>query len=114
MKLEIGKRKLIDITQEELIELILIEGWCSVSEYWSDPIITDLNKTLFSDTIFIEYHSLRKSDNLQSERICFYLNHGEFTFHIEQKGRNNTERTFNFKIQSIKYLIEKGFDIPIY
>lgn len=114
MRIEIGKRKLIDITKEELIKFILIEGWCSVSEYWSEPIVTDLNKTLFSDTLFIEYHSLRISDELQSEPICLYLNHGYFTFHIEQKGRNNNGSTHNFKLATIKYLIGQGFDLPIY
>lgn len=114
MNLKIGKRKLVDIMQEELIELILIEGWCAHNDYWGRPIVTDFNNTLFSDTIFIEYHSLRNSDNLQSEPITFYLDHGNFTFHIEQKGRNRSDRTDNFKLKSIKYLLSKGFDLPIY
>lgn len=112
MKLEIGKRKLIEITQEELLELCVIEKVHSFFEYWGRPIVTDFDKNMFSDTICIDYHSFKIEDGFQSKTISFYFNHQELNFHWNMEGRM-TQRN-RLRLESYKYLISKGFDLPIY
>lgn len=114
MNLEIGKRKLIDITQDELIQICIIEKVIGSLEYWRAPIVTDFDNKMFPDTIVIDYHSLRIDDGLKGDTLVFYFNHQDFRFHYRKEDRNETQGSDRLNIQSIKYLISKGFDVPIY
>lgn len=114
MTLEIGNKKLKDISRKELLELIIIEGVTAVIEFWSYPIITEFNNTMFGEVICIDYYSIRLKDELKSEPIEFYFNHVDLTFHYTQNGRNNHGNSHRLKIESIKYLIKQGYDVPIY
>lgn len=113
MNIEIGNRKLKDITQDELIEMCLIEGVHAFLDYWSKPIVTDFDNKMFSDTICIDYHSLRLEDKFKSMTIMFYFNYTDFRYHWHREGQEHNTRK-RLKIESIKYLLSKGFDLPIY
>lgn len=114
MKIEIGNRKLIDITQDELMGLCMIEKVHAHADYWNPPIITDYDKKMFSDTIVMDYHSFRIEDGLKSDTLVFFFNHKEFTFHYHRKNREHDKGNNRLNLESIKYLISLGFDLPIY
>jgi len=116
MKVEIGKRKLIDITVFDLFELIIIEGVVSGLEYWNKPYMTDFTKTMFSDTIVIDYNQTRKSDGMLNDTLIFYFNHEKLSFHWRRESQNNSrpDQSSRLRIESIKFLIQKGYDVPIY
>lgn len=118
IKLEIGDKPLKELTQEDLKQIIIIEGCLPSLEYWNEPKITDFNNTMFSDTIVIDYYSLRKKDNLKSSEYVFFFNFKDFRFHYTKDyNENNQNQQSNgkrVKIETIRFLIKNGYNVPIY
>lgn len=122
MNIEIGNRKLSEITQNEALELIILIGAIPSLEFWNIPIIeyfeVDDDKGMYQNVV-IDYYSFRKSDELRSDdfrffidckRFSFFYSKGNKFFHEDYKYRRG--RDFNIKI--IKWLIQRGFEVPIY
>lgn len=118
--IEIGNIPLNNISVEDIIEILKIEGVHNVFEYkgekiWGLPTVVDFSNTLFSDTIVIDYQQKRISDGGDGKIIVFFLNHKDFSFHWHFKDDNNmTSRGARLRIASIKYLIGKGYNIPLF
>lgn len=113
MQIKIGNKNIKDITIDELLEIVIIEGCCAALEYWNKPICTEFSRSMFSDTIVITYFSTRQKDNITSENITFYFNFNDFYYHYNKEDRSiNTSN--RLKIESIRYLILHGYHIPIY
>jgi hypothetical protein len=113
MQIEIGNKNLKNITIDELLEIIAIEGCCTSLEYWNKPICTEFNSTMFSGTVVIKYFSTRKKDNTYSNDITFYFNFNNFDYHFHREDRTVNSRN-RLKIESIRYLIQRGYHIPLY
>lgn len=122
MEITIGDKPLKELKADELLQLVIIEGCCPAIIYedkriWNEPVIKDFNNTMFSDTHYLDYSSYRISDNLQSSDYTFFFNYRNFSFHYTVDYDNNKDQPSSGKrlsIRSIKYLIEKGYDVPIY
>lgn len=114
--IKIGDRKFINMTKEELIKIALLELCTPSLTYWNEPLIIDFNNSMFRDTLFIDYYSTRIKDGLESDKICFFLNFKEFTFHYTRSNddNKNIRPGKRLSIPTIKYLINQNFDIPIY
>lgn len=116
MNIDIGSKKLSSITQEDVLQIVIIEGCIPCLEYWNKPIILQYDNTMFSDSIVLDYHSFRIEDNEESSIFVFFFNHKDISFHYH-RDRHSIERRVGgnrLKLESIKYLISKGYDIPIY
>lgn len=114
MNIEIGTKNMSELTSENLIDIAKIEGVCNHTEHWGNPIITDFTNTMFSDTLVIDFHQERKADKSKGKTIVLYFNFRKFSFHWYFDGSPNESRTSKIKIETFKYLIEKGFNLPLY
>lgn len=114
--IKIGSKSLMkELTAEDLIEIIVIEGCIPSTEFWNVPCILDFNNTLFSGTIYVDYVSYRKSDNLKSCDYTFFFNCKDFSYHYTRNDdtQNNTRKGKRVGLETLRYLIEKGFDVPL-
>ena len=114
MNVEIGEKNIKDLTPENLIDILKIEGVCCHSEFWGNPIVTDFTNTMFSDTVVVDFHQERISDSFKGKTIIFFLNFTYFIFHWHFENEKDYSINSRLKIQTIKYLIDKGFDLPLY
>lgn len=119
LHIEIGDANLKDLTPEQLIQIILIEGCTLHLDYWKHPVILRFNNKLFSDTLVIDFNQFRKEDNLQGRTITFFFNFKDFHYHWhfkdeDVKGPISNSRSSRIKMETIKYLIKNGFNIPLY
>ena len=119
MNLTIGNKSLKDISQEELLDIVVIEGCCPVitDNIWNIPVITDFSNTLFSNTVVLDYVAYRVSDNMKSAEFTFFFNTEDYTFHYTRDYAYNKQQSNNynrFSIEKMRYLISKGYHIPLY
>lgn len=118
--IQIGDTPIRDISQADILAIANIEGAHLVKEHngemiWSEPIVLDFTNTMFSDTVVIDYQQKRLSDGIEGKVIVFFLNHKEFRWHWHFQGdEHKTPNGKNLRIESIKYLIKQGYDVPIY
>lgn len=118
MKIIIGNKPLKELTAEDLRQIVIIEGCSPSLEYWNEPEVTDFRNDVFSDTIVIDYIAHRKGDNLKSCEYTLFFDFKDFRFHYvrdyEKGNLNHQPNGKRIGLETIRYLIEKGFDVPIY
>jgi len=117
MIIEIGNKPLREISADELKQIVIIEGCCPVIEHngekiWNEPVITDFNNTMFSDTLVLDYNSYRKTDNLKSSDYVLFFNFKDFRCHYTKDHQPGNGKRIG--LETIKYLIKNGYDVPIY
>jgi len=119
--IEIGNKPLKELTSEDLLQIVIIEGCCSVimhngEKIWNEPVITDFNNTMFSDSLTLDYTSYRKSDNLKSSDYIFFFNFKDFSYHYTkdyEQNKNQLIKSKRVKLETVRYLINKGYDVPL-
>jgi len=115
MNIEIGNLKLKDLTAKNLMEIAEIENVHLYFEYWDKMEMLDFSNTMFSDTIVVDFYQKRLSDGIDGKTIVFFFNFKDLCFHWHFKdNERNTRESKRIKIETIKYLITKGFDLPLY
>jgi len=113
-QITIGSKKLSDLSADNLVDIAKIEGVHLYFQSWKEIIVSDFSNTLFSDTLVVDY-AQKKIDNEDFERtIVFFFNFKNFCYHWHFKGENNTRESRRLSIESLKYLIDNGFDLPLY
>ena len=113
-QITIGDKPLMQISQVDLMELAVILGCCPCLDYWSYPEIVDFCDTMFSDTIVIVYHSKKIDGEYMSDPIEFFFKTNGLSFHYHRQNESCTNVSNRLSIEVIKFLIEKGYDVPIY
>lgn len=83
-------------------------------DFWNYPTLLEYDNTMFSDTVVISYKSTRKEDGIESIPLVFFFCVSDLSYHYHRE--NVTEKWYGerLKIKAIKFLIEKGYDVPIY
>lgn len=123
MIIEIGNKPLKEMTAEDLLQIVIIEGCCPVimhngEKIWNEPVITDFTNAMFSDTLVLDYTSYRVSDNMKSADYVFFFKWKDFHWHYSKDYEKNKEQDPNQRnrvcFETIKYLITKGYDVPLY
>jgi len=117
MIIEIGSKPLKELSADELKQIIIIEGSCPGLQYWNEPKIIDFNNTMFSDTHYVDFVSYRTSDLVKSSDYTFFFNFKKFSFHYTRDFEQNQNQKINSKrvgLETIRYLLSKGYDVPIY
>lgn len=118
MQIQIGAKKLSDLTAENILEIVKIIGCTPSFEYWNEPVLLDFSNTMFSDTIVIDYVSYRKSDNKKSCEYSFYFDFKRLRWHyvkdFEIHSPKYRHHANNVDMSVLRYLINEGFDVPIY
>ena len=115
--IKIGDTPLVGISEEDLKQIVMIEGCCCSLEYWHEPIVTGIDSTMFSDKTVLDYHSLRISDGYKSSDFTFFLNTDSFSYH-HCKDLYNSPLTRSAEgrrlgIKSLAFLIKQGYNIPL-
>tara|TARA_R110000772_G_scaffold46246_6_gene105611 strand:- start:3406 stop:3747 length:342 start_codon:yes stop_codon:yes gene_type:complete len=106
-------KELKNITKEHLLQVLMIEGALPSLEYWNKPTVTDLNNTMFSDTVVIDFYSTRIKDGKVSGDFEFYLNTDGLSYHytnslnVMSGGRNR-----RLGLENLKYLIDNDYIVP--
>ena len=110
----IGDKPLMQISKEDILQLAIMQGCCAHLEYWNPPVLLEYNNTMFSDSVWITYQSTRKSDSIKSDVLVFFFNVRDISYHYHRE--NMTEQWYGrrLNLDVIKFLIEKGYDVPIY
>lgn len=67
-----GTRHLKDITDNELAMILEISRLYGAKEFWGEPKITRINRTMFKDSITIRYGQKRLSDGLESSATLHF------------------------------------------
>ena len=67
-----GTRHLKDITDDELAMILEISRLYGAKEFWGEPKITRINRTMFKDSITIRYGQKRLSDGLESSATLHF------------------------------------------
>jgi len=120
MIIEIGNKPLKEKTAEDLLQIVIIEGCCPVIIHNGEkkPVITDFTNTMFSDTLVLDYTSYRVSDNIKSSDYIFFFQWRDFNWHYtkdyEQNKNQDQKQRNRVCFETIKYLIAKGYDVPLY
>ena len=63
-------------------------------------------------TVVLEYYSKRKRDNIKSCVVVFFFDHKNFSFYYRTEAIER--RNKRISIDTIKYLLKEGFNLPIY
>lgn len=114
VNITIGNTPLTDITKEDLLEIVVLEGCCPHISWWGTPEIVDFNNTIFSTCVVLDHISKRISDGLKSDILVFYFETKDLTFHWHKDGETSRFYRNRIGIDSIKFLIKKGYNVPIY
>lgn len=117
MTIEIGNKPLKEMSAEDLKQIVMIEGCCPGLQYWEEPTIIEFDNTMFGTTHVLDYTSYRKSDKLQSSHYTFFFDFKDFRCHYTRDYEDNKNQASNGKsvgLETIKYLIQKGYDVPLY
>lgn len=110
--IKMGDRKLSSIKAEEVLQVAIIEGCIAHPDYWFLPTIIEFNDSMFTDSVTLDYKSVRKADNIESDPITFFFEHKDFSFHYHSSrlDRSHAER---FSFETIRYLLQQGFYLPL-
>lgn len=117
-QITIGDKPLMQISQEDLLHIAVMQGCSPYHKYWNYPVVLEYDNTMFSDTVIISYQSTKISDEKEKSSIItffFYVKDISFTIHKEREAQIidfMVGRRLNLDV--IKFLIEKGYDVPIY
>jgi len=59
----IGDKPLMQISEEDILQVAVIQGCCAHPDYWNYPTLTEYDNTMFRDSVWCSYKSTRKEDN---------------------------------------------------
>ena len=116
MTIEIGKKPLKEMSQEDLRQIVIIEGCCPSLQYWNEPEVIDFNDNMFSNTHYIDYISYRKSDLLKSSEYTFFFDFENFSFHYTKDYSQQPNQETNGKrvgLETLRFLIRQGYNVPL-
>lgn len=115
MIIKIGDKDISGLTPDNLIEIAKLEGVHCSFEYFSDLTYENFSNSLFSDTLVIDLKQYKISDPDIERVIVFFFNFKEFSFHwYFINDIDNMRHGRQIKMTTIKYLLEEGFNLPIY
>ncbi len=59
----IGDKPLMQISEEDILQVAVIQGCCACLDYWNYPTLTEYDNTMFRYSVLCSYKSTRKEDN---------------------------------------------------
>ena len=113
-KINIGDRKIADITKEEFIDYIYnVVGNCASNKYWGEPIFSEWWFYADGESLHFKFHQVRMDDGLVGGITSGFLG-DDFHFFIDiSMGREkNMSHKPNYK--EICWILDKGFNLPIF
>lgn len=113
-QITIGDKPLMQISKEDLLQVAVMNGCSACLSHWNYPILLEYDNTMFSDTVIISYKSTRKDDGAESTPLVFFFCTRDLSFFYHREDISNPTHGKRLDLNVIKFLIEKGYDVPIY
>ena len=116
MIIQIGQKPLKEMSQEDLKQIVIIEGCCPSLQYWNEPEIIGFNNTMFSDTHCIDFVSYRTNDLVKSCEYTLFFNILKFSFHYTKDYEQNPKQNTNGRrvgLETLSFLIRQGYNVPL-
>lgn len=113
-QITIGDMPLMKISQEDVLQIAVIQGCCPQLDYWTYPTIIEFDNTMFSDTVVLSHQSTSKEDGSNSGILVFFFSTRDLSYHFHREDRTVPFYGKRLNLKAIKFLIEKGYDVPIY
>lgn len=106
-------RSLKDITDEELAVVVKLSGQYSCLTHWGKPVVTDINRQLFNNTICVDFEQTRISDGKKSEHTLFfeYITLSYHTAMYEPFERSSRITSVCSNTKLFLWLVAQGFNV---
>lgn len=108
-----GTRHLKDITDDELAMILNISHLYGAKEFWGEPTITRINRTMFKDSITIRYGQKRLSDGLESS-ATLHFDYGNLSYWAsfrEPYSRMSDRTSICNNTQMFLWLMAQDFNV---
>lgn len=113
-QITIGDKPLMQISEEDILQLAVMQGCCACLSHWNYPTLLEYDNRMFSNSVVISYKSTRKEDGIESIPLVFFFNPDDLSFHYHRENTTEKWHGERLGLNAIKFLIEKGYDVPIY
>lgn len=113
-QITIGDKPLMKISQEDVLQIAVMQGCCPHLDYWTYPTIVEFDNTMFSDTVVLSHQSTSKENGSKSGILVFFFSTTDLSYSYHREDRTEPFYGKRLDLEVIKYLIEKGYDVPIY
>lgn len=107
-------KKLSELGINDLIEIAIIEKVCFPLDTWEFPHYIYFSNMMFIDNFILEFRQKKKNEDYHSETVVFSYNFNNFYFDWYLQNTPESKEIKNISMQTIKYLIEKNYDLPIF
>lgn len=108
-----GKRQLKDITDQELQVIVEMSHHYGCKDFWGNPIITDIDRNMFANTIVIDYEQTRISDGEKSLTVMFF-EYNSLTYHVDYRypyARSTKSESITQNPKMLLWLLNQDFDL---
>ena len=108
-----GKRQLRDITDQELRVIVEMSHHYGCKDYWGNPVITDIDRNMFANTIVIDYEQTRISDGEKSLTVMFF-EYNSLTYHVDYRypyARSTNPESITEDPKMLLWLLNQDFDL---
>ena len=108
-----GKRQLIDITDQELQVIVEMSHHYGCKSFWGNPVITRIDRNMFSNTIVIDYEQTRIEDGEKSLTVMFF-EYNSLTFHVDYRypyAHSTRSESITANPKMLLWLLNQDFDL---
>lgn len=120
--IEIGDRKISEMTENEISDLLYHFGYSASSQFWNAPVVEIIDRNTKDSEIWFEYSVTRRSDGLTHYHKGWIrmgaspVTDNAFTCRlvIVMHKDDHDLKSKDLPIQALAWLISKGFNVPIY
>jgi len=108
-----GKRQLKDITDQELQVIVEMSHHYGCKDFWGNPVITDIDRNMFQNTIVIDYEQTRIDDGEKSLTVMFF-EYNSLTYHVDYRypyARSTQSESITEDPKMLLWLLNQDFDL---
>lgn len=108
-----GKRQLKDITDQELQVIVEMSHHYGCKNFWGNPVITDIDRNMFCNTIVIDYEQTRIEDGEKSLTVMFF-EYNSLTYHVDYRypyARRTQSESITENPKMLLWLLNQDFDL---
>lgn len=108
-----GKRQLRDITDQELQVIVEMSHHYGCKDFWGNPVIKDIDRNMFDNTIVIDYEQTRISDGEKSLTVMFF-EYYSLTYHVDYRypyARSTKSESITEDPKMLLWLLNQDFDL---
>ena len=108
-----GKRQLKDITDQELQVIVEMSHHYGCKDFWGNPVITDIDRNMFDNTIVIDYEQTRIDDGEKSLTVMFF-EYNSLTYHVDYRypyARSTKSESITEDPKMLLWLLNQDFDL---